>query len=223
MPDKLPTVVLISGNGSNLQAFLDAIQKGSLAIDIRVVISNRPNVKGLRRAELAGITTNVVDDRDYPDRSAFEKVLCHTIDQHRPELIILAGFMRILTPATVKHYAGRMLNIHPSLLPAFPGLNTHQRAIDAAHKRHGASVHFVTEDLDGGPVIAQTEVKILPTDSASSLAQRVQQTEHYLYPSVVNWFASGRLRYCHGQAVLDNQILEQPRLLKPDGNASTKL
>ncbi len=205
MADKLPVIVLISGNGSNLQAFIDQSRDGRLPIDIRAVISNRPDAYGLIRASDADIPARTIDDRDYPDRGAFEDDLRQAIDHYRPKLVILAGFMRILTPKTVRHYAGRMLNIHPSLLPAFTGLNTHQRAIDAGCQRHGASIHFVTEDLDGGPVIAQTEVEVLATDTAETLAARVRQTEHVLYPVVVNWFAQGRLQYRDGQALLDGQ------------------
>ena len=210
MAERLGVVVLISGTGSNLQALIDGMRAGRLPIEIRAVISNRPGVQGLERAARAGIATQVVDDRDYPDRAGFEAVLRARIDGHAPGLVVLAGFMRILTPETVGHYAGRMLNIHPSLLPAFTGLNTHQRALDAGCTEHGASVHFVTPDLDGGPVIAQVRVPVLPNDDARTLARRVLQQEHRLYPAVVGWYAQGRLACRDGRVLFDGQPLEAP-------------
>lgn len=200
---RLPIVVLISGNGSNLQAIIDAAAAGSLPVEIRAVISNRPAVFGLARARRAGIATVVIDHTQYPDRASFDAALRETIDRYHPHLVVLAGFMRILTPAFVEHYRGRMINVHPSLLPAFRGLDTHARALAAGVKAHGASIHFVTSELDGGPVVAQQIVPILPHDDSASLAARVQQVEHELYPRVIGWFAEGRLTLQGNQAMLD--------------------
>ena len=173
----LPVVILISGRGSNLQAIIDAVARGTLAVDIRAVISNRPDAAGLQRATDAGIATAVVDHTLYADRLAFDQALQACIDRYQPGLVILAGFMRILSADFVAHYRGRMLNIHPSLLPDFPGLNTHQRVLDAGCKLHGASVHFVTADIDGGPLVLQTRVPVHDDDSADSLAARVLEQE----------------------------------------------
>ncbi len=210
----LPVVILISGRGSNLQAIIDAVARGALAVDIRAVISNRPQAAGLQRATRAGITTAVVDHTLYADRLAFDQALQACIDRYQPGLIILAGFMRILSADFVAHYRGRMLNIHPSLLPDFPGLNTHQRVLDAGCKVHGASVHFVTADIDGGPLVLQTRVPVHAGDSADSLAARVLEQEHRLYPVAIRWFAEGRLTLDeNGQALLDGAILTEPRQL----------
>ncbi len=217
----LPVVILISGRGSNLQAIIDAVARGTLAIDIRAVISNRPNAAGLQRATRAGIKTAVVDHTLHVDRLAFDQALQTCIDQYQPELVILAGFMRILSDDFVAHYRGRMLNIHPSLLPDFPGLNTHQRAIDAGCKLHGASVHFVTADVDGGPLVVQTRVPVRTDDNADSLAARVLEQEHYLYPLAISWFAEGRLTLNdNGQALLDGAILTAPRQRPATGSES---
>lgn len=210
----LPVVILISGRGSNLQAIIDAVARGALAVDIRAVISNRPQAAGLQRATRAGMTTAVVDHTLYADRLAFDQALQACIDRYQPGLIILAGFMRILSADFVAHYRGRMLNIHPSLLPDFPGLNTHLRALDAGCKVHGASVHFVTADIDGGPLLLQTRVPVHAGDSADSLAARVLEQEHRLYPVAIRWFAEGRLTLDeNGQALLDGAILTEPRQL----------
>lgn len=206
---KLPVVVLISGSGSNLQALIDqAREHGSY--DIAAVVSNRADAYGLTRAEQAGITARVLDHREFPDRESFDNALAALIDTFEPGLVVLAGFMRILTPGFVRHYAGRMLNIHPSLLPRHQGLKTHARALQAGDREHGASVHFVTEELDGGPVIAQARVPVLTDDTPASLAQRVLQREHELYPAVVHWFATGRLRLDGQQLQLDGRALTEP-------------
>ena len=202
-PARLPIVVLISGNGSNLQALIDAAARGELPVDIRAVISNRPAAYGLERARRAGIPAVVVNHGDYPDRAAFDAALQQAIDAYQPGLVVLAGFMRILTPEFVAHYHGRMLNVHPSLLPAFRGLDTHRRALEAGVKEHGVSIHFVTAELDGGPVVAQEKIPVLPGDDAESLAQRVQAAEHILYPRVIRWFAEGRLTLRDNRAMLD--------------------
>lgn len=203
-------VVLISGNGSNLQALIDAIAAGTLPAVIGAVISNRSDAYGLERARRAGIATRVIDHRAYADRSAFDAALQQAIDDHHPDLVVLAGFMRILTPALVNHYATRMVNIHPSLLPAFTGLDTHQRALDAGVAEHGVSVHYVTDELDGGPVIARARVPVLADDDARTLAQRVQQQEHRLYPRTVALIAEGRLRTDNRDIFLDEKRLTEP-------------
>ena len=206
-PPRLPIVVLVSGNGSNLQAIIDAVAAGDLPVEIRAVISNRPAAAGLERARRAGIATAVVDHRQYPDRAAFDAALRTVVDQYRPELVVMAGFMRILTPEFVDHYHGRMLNVHPSLLPAFRGLDTHARALAAGVAEHGVSIHFVTAELDGGPVVAQRRIAILPGDDAATLAARIQRLEHVLYPQVIRWFAEGRLTLQNNRAMLDGQVI----------------
>jgi len=207
----LPIVVLISGNGSNLQAIIDAIARGELAAEIRAVISNRPGAPGLERARRAGIAAQVVDHRHYASREAFDSVLQNAVDRYRPALVVLAGFMRILTPALVRHYRGRMLNIHPSLLPDFRGLDTHRRALAAGVAQHGVSIHFVTNELDGGPIVLQKAIPVLPGDDAESLAQRVQAEEHRLYPKVIAWFAAGRLKLNDDNLVIfDGEALTAP-------------
>ncbi|WP_296700230.1 phosphoribosylglycinamide formyltransferase [Thiocapsa sp. UBA6158] len=195
MPDggRQRVVALISGSGSNLQALIDR-QADGLPIEIVAVISNRRDAFGLERARRAGIPAEVLDHRDYSGREPYEAELRALIDRYAPGLVILAGFMRILTHAFVEHYAGRMLNIHPSLLPKFRGLQTHQRALDAGEHEHGASVHFVTPELDGGPVVIQARLGIHPGEDAATLAQRVLAQEHIIYPQAVGWFAQGRLR-----------------------------
>lgn len=210
-PKKLRIVVLISGGGSNLQAIIDACASGAVHGEVVAVISNRADAFGLQRARRAGIPTEVVDHREYPERDAFDRALAARIDRHQPDLVVLAGFMRILSPGFVRHYAGHMLNIHPSLLPHFQGLHTHQRALEANHEVHGASVHFVTEELDGGPVVLQAEVPVLPGDDASTLAARVLEQEHRIYPTVIQWFAEGRLSYDPNQGLtLDQDPLTRP-------------
>lgn len=189
----LPIVVLISGNGSNLQAIIDAIRAG-LPAEIRAVISNNPQAYGLNRAREAGIPAEVIDHHDYVSRTAFDQALMARIDHYQPKLVVLAGFMRILTDEFVTHYHGRMLNIHPSLLPRYQGLNTHQRVLDAGDKIHGVSVHFVSSELDGGPVILQAEIPVYEDDDTDTLVERIHKQEHIIYPRVIRWFAEGRLR-----------------------------
>ena len=213
---RLPLVVLLSGRGSNFQALLRAIQAGRLQADIRAVISNRPDAAGLAIARAAGIPTSVVDHQDHADRESYDAALRAAIDPHAPGLVALAGFMRILTPAFVQHYAGRLINIHPSLLPRFRGLDTHARALREGVREHGASVHFVTEELDGGPVILQARVPVLSGDDAELLAQRVLQQEHRLYPAAVALIAGGRIVWRDNQAWFDGKPLEKPLLLDHD-------
>ena len=207
--NRLPVVVLISGGGTNLQALIDAAN-GGLPVEIRAVISNQPDAYGLERARRAGIPTEVLDHRDFPDREAFDKALERLIDGYRPGLVLLAGFMRILTPGFVEHYLGRMFNIHPSLLPKFQGLHTHRRALESGEEEHGASIHFVTEELDGGPVILQARVPVHPGDTEETLAARVLEQEHRIYPLAVKWFAEGRLALKDHQVLFDGKPLEKP-------------
>jgi len=206
MPDSYcHIVVVISGSGSNLQALIDA----SVASNFKIsrVVSNNPDAFGLERAARKNIPTSVVNHRDYASREEFDLALQKAIDESQPDLVVLAGFMRILGSQFVKAYAGRILNIHPSLLPKYPGINTHQRALDAKDKEHGVSIHFVTEELDGGPVIAQDRVSVLKEDTAETLAEKVLEKEHLLYPKVVSWFAAGRLGLAGNQAYLDGEAL----------------
>jgi phosphoribosylglycinamide formyltransferase 1 len=215
-PSPLPLVVLLSGRGSNFQALLQAIQAGRLNAVIRAVISNRPGAAGLAMAEQADIPTAVVDHREYEDRDTYDAALRIAIDTHAPALVVLAGFMRILTPAFVRHYEGRLINIHPSLLPHFRGLDTHARALQESVTEHGASVHFVTEELDGGPVILQARVAVHPGDTEELLAARVLKEEHRLYPAAVELIASGRVRWREHRVWLDDKPLETPLLLDHD-------
>ena len=186
-------VMLISGRGSNMEALLTAQVAGTLLVTVAGVIANRADAKGLETARARGIHTAVVAHTAFASREAFDAALAAAIDAHTPDLVVLAGFMRILTPAFVRRYAGRLMNIHPSLLPAFPGLHTHSRALAAGCKVHGATVHFVTADLDHGPVVMQSAVPVLPGDDADTLAARVLATEHVIYPRAVAWFAQDRL------------------------------
>jgi phosphoribosylglycinamide formyltransferase-1 len=196
--------VLISGRGSNLVALIDAVAARKIAGAITQVISNRPGALGLDRAAKAGIPTTVVDHKAYASRDAFEAALAAAIDEGKPDLIVLAGFMRVLGADFVRRYEGRMLNIHPSLLPAYPGLDTHRRALADGAKRHGCSVHFVTATVDGGPIVGQAEVAVLPGDDESTLAARVLEAEHRLLPEVVALYCEGHLVLDHGRVrVLD--------------------
>lgn len=209
--DRLAVAVLISGSGTNLQALIDDAAAGA-PFRIVGVISNRPGVAGLQRAAAAGIATDVIDHTVFPDRVAFDRELAERVESLRPRLIVLAGFMRILTDDFVTHFAGRLINIHPSLLPAFQGLHTHRRALEAGVSEHGASVHFVTAELDGGPVIAQIRVPVGPDDSEQALAARVLSREHVLLPQVVRWFAEGRLALRDERAWFDGRPLSAPLL-----------
>ena len=206
----LNIVVLISGSGSNLQAIIDAIATQQLQANIQAVISNRPGVKGLQRAQAANIPALTLDHKEFASREAFDQKLMQTIDQYQPDLIILAGFMRILTDELVEHYNGRMLNIHPSLLPEFKGLNTHQRALQAGVKQHGVSVHYVSNELDGGPLVLQAVIDVTESDTAESLQQRIHQQEHIIYPMAIEWIAQKRLEMIDKQVYLDKQALHTP-------------
>lgn len=203
-------VVLVSGGGTNLQALIDAQAAGTLEGNLVGVISNRPGVGGLERAESAGIPGQVIRHRDYDSREAFDAALMEAIDAFRPDLVVLAGFMRILTDGFVQAYRGRLMNIHPSLLPAWPGLHTHRKVLEAGESEHGATVHFVTEQLDGGPRILQGRVPVEAGDDEDRLARRVGRQEHRIYPEAVRWFCQGRLRLRDGLAELDGHPLHEP-------------
>ena len=208
--------ILISGGGTNLQAFIDAVADGSLDLEIQVVVSNQPDAYGLLRARDAGIPTECVRNTEFLDRAAFDDALASTLERYNPDLLILAGFMRILTSTFVKRFEGKILNIHPALLPKYPGLNTHQRVIDAGERWHGSTVHFVTEELDAGPLILQGRVPVLSTDTESVLSARVQAVEHKIYPEAAALIASGRLQFKNGESWFDGSRLHEP--LQFDGN-----
>jgi phosphoribosylglycinamide formyltransferase-1 len=194
--------ILISGRGSNMAALIDAVLEGRIAGAVTHVISNRPDAAGLGFARRHGIATSVVDHRAFASREAFDAALAETIDSGEPDLIVLAGFMRILGRAFVERYQGRMLNIHPSLLPAYPGTDTHARALADGATRHGCTVHFVSAEVDGGPIAAQAEVSVLPDDDAETLAARVLEQEHRLLPEVVGWFCAGRIALENGRVTV---------------------
>ena len=207
---KTRLLVLISGRGSNLQAILDQAASGELPVEVAAVISNRPGVQGLERARQSGVLALELDHKNFADRPAFEAALIELIDRYQPDLVALAGFMRVLTPGFTDHYRGRLFNIHPSLLPKFRGLHTHERAIAAGETEHGASIHFVTAELDGGPVIVQAKVPVLPGDDPDTLAARVLEQEHRLYPLAIRWFAEGRLRLEGDRVWFDGEALAEP-------------
>jgi len=206
----LPIVVLVSGTGSNLRAIAAQADAGALPVEIRAVISDRPDSPGLAWAAEHGIRTIALPPRDYPDRAAFDRALADAVARFAPGLVVLAGFMRILGDEFVDHHAGRLLNIHPSLLPKYRGLHTHRRALAAGDRVHGASVHFVTRELDGGPVVIQARVPVRDDDDEASLAARVLEVEHRIYPECIDWFATGRLQWRDGAVQLDGQPLTLP-------------
>ncbi len=211
----LNIVVLISGTGSNLQAIIDTINAGRLQARIAGVLSNKANAYGLVRAQQAGIATAVLSHTAYASRDDFDSAMMQAIDNWAPDVVVLAGFMRILTPAFVQHYAGRLINIHPSLLPRHKGMHTHQRVLEAGDTEHGCSVHYVTAELDGGPVIAQAIVPVQPDDNETLLTERVHKSEHRIYPEVLIWMAEGRLAYRDGQPWRDGKPLETPVRIHP--------
>lgn len=202
-------VVLISGSGSNLQAFIEQIKSGDLPLDIVLVISNNKNAFGLTRASNAAIATSAIEHRSFDSRRQFDQALMREIDVVEPDLVILAGFMRILTAEFVNHYRNRLVNIHPSLLPKYPGTNTHQRAIDAGDQWHGASIHFVVPEVDAGPIILQGRLGVKPDDTNQSLQQRIHKIEHALYPLAVKWFAENRLTIETDKVLLDGETSTQ--------------
>ena len=211
---KTSLVVLISGSGSNLQAIIDAIKNNDLDAEIKAVISNHANATGLERAARENIKTHVVDHKKFSDRESFDQAMIKIIDPLKPDLIILAGFMRILSNNFIDHFYHRLINIHPSLLPKYKGLNTHQLAIDNHDAIHGASVHYVSHELDSGPVVIQAEVPVLTTDNTETLASRVLKEEHKIYPMVIKMFTQGRLAFDKDRLNLDNKHLAKPLLWK---------
>ena len=209
-------VILISGRGSNMEALITARDVGQLPVDIVAVISNRPDAAGLETAERAGITAHYIDHKAFAGREAFDAALAECIDSFAPDLVVLAGFMRILSDGFVRRYEGRLMNIHPSLLPSFPGLHTHRRALDEGVRIHGCTVHFVTPTLDHGPVIIQAAVPVLDRDDEATLAGRVLRQEHRIYPQAVRWFAEDRLRLENGRVRLAAEPADGAVLIAPE-------
>lgn len=207
---KLPIVILISGRGSNMQAIAERAAQGTLPVEVRAVISDKADAPGLATAASMHIPTRALSPREFPDRLSFDVELAKLVDGFAPKLVVLAGFMRILSPTFIATFADRILNIHPSLLPLYRGLHTHRRCLEAGDAMHGASVHFVTEELDGGPLVIQAQVKVLPGDSESTLSARVQRQEHRIYSQAIEWFAQGRLQLRAQRAWLDGRPLDQP-------------
>ena len=217
MISPLRVVVLISGRGTNLQAIIDAIANGALPVDLRAVVCNEPGASGIELARRAGFEVRVVHHRDFPTRERFDAALAETIEQLDAELVVLAGFMRILTPGFVQRYAGRIINIHPSLLPEFPGLDTHARALDAGADIHGATVHLVTGELDGGPIIVQARVPVLAQDDTDALAARVLEREHVILPRTILWFAQRRIEVDGDRVLVDGvPALSHPEAVLAD-------
>src|ERR1044072_2710804 len=209
---KLPIVILISGRGSNMQAIAERAAQGTLPVEIRAVISDKADAAGLATAASLQIPTRALSPREFPDRTSFDVELAKLVAGLAPKLVVLAGFMRILSPSFIATFADRILNIHPSLLPLYRGLHTHRRCLEAGDEVHGASVHFVTEELDGGPLVIQAQVKVLPGDSESTLSARVQRQEHRIYSQAIDWFARGRLQVRAQRAWLDECALWKPGL-----------
>ena len=210
MTTPLPVVVLISGRGSNMRALADAAARKEVPIEIRAVLSDRSDADGLQIARDRGIATEALSPKEFADRESFDAALADRIDRYAPGLVVLAGYMRILSVPFVRRFAGRLINIHPSLLPKYPGLSTHRRALANRDTEHGASVHYVVEELDAGPVIVQGRVPVLPDDTEASLSARVQRAEHIIYPRAVQWIASGKVRMHEGRAWMDNRPLTVP-------------
>jgi phosphoribosylglycinamide formyltransferase-1 len=210
MPARQPIVILISGRGSNMRALIESSRSENSAYAVAAVISDKASAGGLEVAADFGIATRALPAAKGVERAAYDAALASTVEEYSPALIVLAGFMRILSPQFVARFPGKILNIHPSLLPKYTGLHTHQRAIDARETEHGVTVHFVSEQLDGGPRVLQARVPVLPGDTEGALSDRVLQLEHVIYPLAVNWFCQGRLRWGAGQAWLDGKPLDQP-------------
>ena len=213
MIKKCKTAILISGSGTNLQAFIEAIKENNLDLNITIVLSNKPNAYGLERAKNAGIKTICIQHSKFKNRESFDKAIIKELENYAPELLILAGFMRILSPIFIRKYSGKILNIHPSLLPKYPGLDTHQRALDAGEKWHGSTVHFVTADLDCGPRILQGRITVNPNETPNELKKRVQEIEHYIYPLAAEWVASGKATLKNGKCWIDGKISRDPPLI----------
>jgi phosphoribosylglycinamide formyltransferase-1 len=206
----LRIVVLVSGNGSNLQAILDAANQPDFAAEVVAVVSNKPDAYALQRAKNAGVKSVVVDHSGFSDRASYDAELINIIDSFEPSIVLLAGFMRILTSRFVRHYRCRLLNIHPSLLPKYKGLHTHRRVLENGDATHGASVHFVTEELDGGPVVLQARIGVQEDDTSESLAERLLKKEHQIYPMVISWIAEGRLTCKDNTPLFDGEPLDAP-------------
>jgi len=215
---RLPIVILISGRGSNMQAIAQRAAGGELPVDIRAVVSDRPQAGGLAIAQSMGIPATALSPKSFADREAYDTALTQLVASYQPQLVILAGFMRILSPVFIDAFAGRILNIHPSLLPLYRGLHTHRRALEAGDDCHGVSVHFVTQELDGGPVIIQACVAVRPGDTEETLSARVQRQEHRIYPEAIDWFARGRLECRGDRAWLDGHPLESPVRIDATGD-----
>lgn len=206
----LPIAILISGRGTNMRVIAERAAAGTLPVEVRVVISDQPAAEGLQTAAAMNLATRTLAPRDFPDRASYDLALVQLVAQYEPKLVVLAGFMRILTAHFIGAFAGRILNVHPSLLPDYRGLHTHRRVLEAGEKLHGVSVHFVTEELDGGPVIVQAEVPVMPGDDETTLSARVQRAEHRIYPQAIDWLARGRLALQDGRVWLDGKPLDRP-------------
>jgi phosphoribosylglycinamide formyltransferase 1 len=203
-------VVLVSGDGSNLQALIDACGSGQIDAEIVGVICNMPHAYAIERAHQAAIPTQMIDHRQFSDRASFESKIIDCIEEYKADFILLAGFMRILTPAFIDRYSGKIINIHPSLLPAYRGLNTHARVLTTGDRMHGCSIHFVTSDLDAGAIIAQAITQVLPNDNLLTLTQKIHRLEHHIYPLVVSWIAAGRIGLLDNKVLFDGQMLQTP-------------
>ena len=210
----MKAAILVSGSGTNLQSFIDQVADKRLDLDIAIVFSNRSDAYGLTRAKNAGLRTVFIEHGDFEDRETFDRAVAAALDTFEAELIILAGFMRILSPWFVQHFKGRILNIHPALLPRFPGLHTHARVLQAGDTHHGSTIHFVTEELDGGPGFLAGRIAITPGETANELQARVQAVEHQIYPQAAQLFATGRITYKDGDAWMDGQILDSPVIVE---------
>lgn len=210
MTKPMTLAILISGNGSNLQAIIDAIESGQLNAEIKAVVSNNPEAYGLVRATRHNLHTWVIDDQDYDSRKRYDEVLRHYLESIGPDYIVLAGFMRILSPGFIDAFEHRILNIHPSLLPAYKGLNTYQRALDNAETQHGVSIHLVTAELDAGPIILQASYTVEAGDRAEDLHRKGIQLEHQMFPQVLSWLGDKQLTIKEGQVFYDQALLEQP-------------
>jgi phosphoribosylglycinamide formyltransferase-1 len=214
----LPIAILISGRGSNMTAIAQRAAAGTLPVEVRVVVSDQPNAAGLAAAKEMGLQTEVLSPRGFADRAAFDRALAQLVSRYEPKLVVLAGFMRILTSEFIGPFTGRILNIHPSLLPKYRGLHTHRRALEAGDSLHGVSVHFVTEELDGGPLIIQACIEVRAEDTEASLSARVQRQEHTIYSQAIEWFAAGRLTLIDDHVMFDSNRLETPILVDAKGN-----
>ena len=213
----LPIAILISGRGGNMRAIAERARAGDLPVDVRVVVSDQPHAPGLAIAASMNIPTRTLSPRDYADRASYDAALLELLDAYAPALVVLAGFMRILSSSFIRAYAGRILNVHPSLLPKYRGLHTHRRTLEAGDATHGVSVHFVTAELDGGPVVIQALVDVRAGDTEATLSSRVQEQEHRIYPQAIDWFARGRLRLRNERVWLDGRELDQPVVVDARG------